>query len=149
MSSHDLSPERREELFVRAVDGCLSASDQRELDAYLAAHPEARDELDDHLEIKSMTDAVVGRILADAKIDPPRPSLAAQRVVDVGLSLLLTGVVLLCAFSLWGFFAAPETPLVLKIGAGLVGGGGLLLFVFVLRSRLRARGRDPYQEIDR
>lgn len=144
-----LSRQRREELFVRAVDGCLSAQDERELEAYLEDHPEARAELDDHQQIKDMTDAVVGRILATASIEPPRPTPATKGVLTVGLVLLLAGAVLLFGYALWGLFVAPETPTAIKAGTVLAGTGGLVLFALVFRSRLRAHGHDPYKEIDR
>lgn len=149
MSGHELSEERYQELLVRSVDGCLSPADARELADYLEAHPEAREEQAAHLEIKEMTDAAVGRILADAEIEAVRPMAAARSMLSLGFVLLLLGALVLVAFAAWSFTTDPGVPWAVKVGSALIGAGGLVLFAMVLRSRLRARGLDPYEEIDR
>ena len=144
--------ERFEELLVRAVDHELSAAQERELEAYLEAHPEACLERDDHLEIKAITDAAVARILADAQIEGPRPGDGGRAVLGLGFAALLVAALVgagALALSAWAFFIAPVMPLWVKVLAASAGGGVLLLFFYVLVIRLRGYGKDPYREIDR
>lgn len=138
-----------EGLVVKAVDGQLSAAESDDLERYLQEHPEMREELADFTLIKETTDAMVGRIMADADIEPPRETPPTKALIGGSYLLLLTGALLLIGFSVFTFLTDSEVPPIVKIGSSIGGIGALLLFAHYLRLRLRAVGTDPYREIDR
>lgn len=141
--------ERYEVLLMKAVDGLLSTDEQRELDEHLQGCASCRDELGDFHRIKETTDAMTARILQDVHIEPPRPSKAAKGLINASFLALLLGTLLLCGYAGTIFFTDAQVPLIIKVGAAAAGAGALGLFGYVLRARLRAMGRDPYEEIDR
>ncbi|MFP6685119.1 MAG: hypothetical protein VB934_10410 [Polyangiaceae bacterium] len=141
--------ERYESLAVKAVDGQLSAEERAELDALLAQSSERAAELEDFLSIKETTDAMTQRILTTARIEPPRVGRGARWIQRSSFLALLFGALLLCGYGAYHLFVDPELPPVVKL-ATLVGMSGLFaLFSYALTVRLRAAGKDPYQEIDR
>jgi anti-sigma factor RsiW len=144
-----MSQTRTEILLMKAVDGVLSVDEERELDALLEAQPELAEELDDYRDIKEVTDAMTQRILADAHIEPPRPTAAARGAIGLGWSALLVGYVLLLGYGGYVLSLDNDVPTTIKLGIGALAFGGLILFGYALRVRLRASGRDPYEEIDR
>lgn len=144
MSTH----EAWEILLMKAVDGVLDTDERTRFDAHLVGCERCRDEFDDFSAIKEGTDLLRARILADARIESPRPSPTQQRLFGLGTLMCVIGALILLGFSVFTFFADVGVPLPLKLGLGLVGLGGLILFLLVARTRLRAIGSDPYSEID-
>ncbi len=147
--THNNDQEYYEGLVVKAVDGQLSDAEKVELDAYLEEHPEMREELADFNLIKETTDAIVGRIMADADIEPPRETPAAKALIGGSYLLLLAGALLLIGFSVFTFLTDSGVPPIIKVGTSIGGIGALLLFGHYFRLRMRAVGNDPYREIDR
>jgi len=143
-----MSHERFEILLVKATDGQLSADERRELDAHLEGCGRCRDELRDFRLIKEATDAMTSRILADAAIEPPREPPRTRGLLGLGFVLLLAGALLLLGFAGYMLFAVSQLPLPIKIALGALAAGSALLLGYALRVRLRARGRDPYREVD-
>jgi len=141
--------QRYEELLMKAVDGLLSPSERRELDEHLQDCPSCAAELADFTEIKETTDAMTARILSDVAIESFRPSPQAKSVLSLGFALLLVGGLLLLGYAAYLLAVDAEVPLPIKIGAGAMGAGTLVLAAYVARVRARALGRDPYEKIDR
>lgn len=141
--------ERYEALLMKAVDGLLTPSERTELDAHLASCPDCAAELCDFMAIKETTDAMTERILADADLEPFRPSAPARTVLSIGFLALLAGGFLLLSYAAYALFVDATVPLVVKVGTGALGAGILVLAAYVLRVRIRSLGRDPYEEIDR
>jgi len=135
-------------LLMKAVDGVLEPEERPLFDAHLAECQGCRDELADFNAIKGGTDQLRERILADARIEAPRPARAERRLIGLGTLLFVAGMVLLLGFSAYVFFADLNVPLPLKVALGLIGLGALVLFFFVARAKLRSLGVDPYNEID-
>jgi len=144
MSDH----ERYEILLVKATDGVLSTEERGELDEHLAGCADCRAELADFNLIKETTDAMTARILADATIEPPREPGSARRILGLGFVLLLCGALLLLGFAGYTLFTDARVPLIVKVGAGALGLGVLVLSAYVAALRRRAARRDPYKEID-
>ena len=88
------------------------------------------------------------RILMTARIEPPRVGRGARWIQRSSFLALLFSALLLCGYGAFHLFVDPELPPVVKL-ATLVGMSGLFaLFSYALTVRLRASGKDPYQEID-
>jgi len=62
--------------------------------------------------------------------------------------LMGVGAVLLVAWSGWTLYRS-DMELVPKLAMGCLLGGALLLFLIVLRGRLRTLPYDPYTDIER
>ncbi len=140
--------EHYEALLMKAVDGVLSASERQELDAYLTEHPELTAELDDFTHIKETTDAMTARILRDAQIEPPRPTASTRTLISGSFLLLLTAVLLLLGWAGYHIAMDADLPPLVKVAFGLGAVGAVGLLGYVLCVRVRASGRDPYEEID-
>lgn len=136
-----------EDLWVKAVDGLLSDEEKCRFDAFMDEQPELRKDLQMDLEIKMSTDALTQRILQDAKLSPPRPSIGVQASRQGAFAVLASGAAVLLGFGGYAWFTIPDLPLWAKLGVGLSGLGLMALIVPLVKARLA--GSDPYQEIDR
>jgi anti-sigma factor RsiW len=146
---NDQPHERYETLLVKAVDGLLTADEQRQLQAHLERCADCRAELRDFKQIKQETDAMRDRILMDARIEPPRETRRLGAYLGLAFMLLLAGGLVLLGFAAHRLLTDPQVPLLVKLGLGLAGLGGALLLAHLIRVRLRGLGKDPYREIDR
>ncbi len=141
-----MNHEHYEHLLVKAVDRVLTPEERKELDAHLLTCPACTAELQDFQRIKETTDAMTARIMLDAAIEPPRPSVPAKLWIQACFVALLLGLLLLGGFAVYSLYIDAQVPLIVKVGTGLASLGGLGLLLYVLR--LRAAGKDPYEEID-
>lgn len=152
MSEHDAleeETERWEILVNKAVDGVLSPEEERELEALVARSDERRDELADMRAIKDATDGLRQRIRASYEAEPARPSAPLGlwwAVLGAAGALGLASVAGHALFVLATDGSAPR-PIVWGVLA-MAGAAMLALGTLAIR-RARARGRDPYEEVDR
>lgn len=144
-----MSESNFEALLMKAVDGVLTEAEERELEAYLEAHPEAVDELEDYREIKEVTDQMTERMLADARLEPFRETPGQRSFSWVAFAMIFAGLTMILAFTFERLFADPDVPWAIRFGAALVLGGVTALFLRTLWRRVRTLGTDPYEEIDR
>ncbi|MFN3201600.1 MAG: hypothetical protein ACE366_24570 [Bradymonadia bacterium] len=136
--------ERALELLMKAVDGLLTAPEQAEFEALLAAEPALKQEYEEMSGVKSETDTLAHRIRATG----PRESEAGRRTVGFATTLIVAGTALLAGYATYEFIAHPHVPTVVQVGIGAVAAGVVALLGKVIAGRLSA-GRDPYEEIDR
>jgi anti-sigma factor RsiW len=144
MSGH----ERFEALLMREVDGVLDATGRDELERHLEQCEQCRGELEDFRRIKQTTDTMTARILADAHIEPPRPQGSTKLLMRLSFAALLAGLLLLLGSGARELALDASLPWPLKLGAGLLAAGTLGLLGHLIRLRIAASGRDPYEEID-
>ena len=140
---------RYEELAMRAVDGLLTESEAAELAAFTEGRPDRTAEIEDFHDIKRSTNAMRDRIAATARIEPARPDRVTQSTLHLAFVLIWAGLIGLYGFAAYEFLVDPETPVWIKTAGGLFGVGLVILFLYVLRVRLRGLRHDPYAEIDR
>lgn len=145
----DRIPESMEALWVKAVDGLLTEEEAAELEAWLDTQPELRRELEMEMSIKMTTDTMTARIMADARIEPPKPTRGTRTVLGTGFFFVFTGLAILFGFGLHALLTDPEIPPLLRAGVLIAGFGVATLLGYVVRVRLRAAGEDPYREVDR
>ncbi len=143
------SHEPFEALLMKTVDGVATADERARLAAHLEACEAAAPSLDDFLRIKRATDAMSQRLRRDAHIEPPRPDPAVRAWMGVAFASMLAGALALVGFALYVLFTDVTVPPVVRFGMGALALGGAFVLGRLLVLRLRARGRDPYQEIDR
>lgn len=140
--------ETYEILAMKAVDGLLTEDEQRLLEEHLETCEECREELEDFQFIKKSTDRVRQRIMQDASIEPFREPPIVRTWNWASFLMIWTGTLVLVGYGAYTFFLDPKVPLLVKIAAGLAGGGGLGLFSYILTNRLQGQANDPYREID-
>lgn len=146
----DVSDEERyQELAMRAVDGHLTEAESAELAALTEGHPDRVAELEDFHALKRSTDAMRDRIAATARIEPLRANGVTKTTLTFAFALVWVGLIGLYAFAAYRFATDPEVPIWAKAAGGVFGVGLLILFLYVLRVRLRGLRHDPYKEIDR
>lgn len=144
-----MNEERLEALMVKVVDGVATPAEREELMAYLAHEPALRRELDAHLALKSVTDGWVKRLELDLAEDAHRKSLGFRLESAIGVSLFVVGLGLLTG---WGFveLTLDETvPVAIRVGAGAMLAGSVVLLVAVIRWRLKMLPKDHYTEVIR
>lgn len=141
--------EQLEVLWVKAVDGLLSAEEAARLERLLDAQPGLREELELDMNIKATTDAMSARLLAEARIEAPRPTRRTRSVLGAGFFFVFAGLAILFGFGLHVLMTDPEVPNLVRAGVLIAGFGVATLLGYVLRIRLRAVGNDPYEEVDR
>jgi len=149
MSPSETREPTREELLAMAyVDGELDLGARREFEAQLAGRPDLAREV-----------AALQRLNVLARqLAGPEPMDHEWRRLDRGalhsggsrlaLALMGVGAVLLVAWSGWTLYRS-DMELVPKLAMGCLLGGALLLFLIVLRGRLRTLPYDPYTDIER
>lgn len=138
-----------EALLMKAVDGVLTDGEERELRDHLEGCASCREELADFEQITEATDMIRQRILAHARVEPPREGAVTRWLTVSAYFLLIGGFALVYGLSLHGFFVNPEIGLSMKIGAGGLIAGCLVMLATLIPGRLRALKHDPYREIDR
>jgi ferric-dicitrate binding protein FerR (iron transport regulator) len=144
-----MTPERLEELMVRAVDGLATPAEREELMAYVTAHPEHGTELDAHRAIKAVTDGWVARLDVDLAVDANRTSTVSRIEGGLGMGLLLAGLAIFGGFGLTALVLDPEVPAWVKLGTALCCSGGLVLLLAAVRRRLTTMPSDRYNEVIR
>ena len=141
-------PTRDELLAMAYVDGELEESAAREFEERLKTSSELTREI---AELRRL--AVLARQVA-----PPEPmdyeweKLAKDPIQRSGLSLgwalLFVGVIGHMGWFLWALFSG-DADTGLKIVTGALAAGALILFLIVLRQRLKTLPYDPYRDVQR
>ena len=144
----DASHRHYETLLNEAVDGTIGVEEAREFEAHLAACAACRAEFDDFRSIKKVTDAMTQRILEDAHLEPLRPQGIRRAVLFAAFGMVFLGLAMMSAQGLYDVIRADDMPPLMHIGLITLLSGTALLAIYVLYSRVRTRGRDPYREID-
>lgn len=141
--------ERYEELLMKVVDHVATEEEASELAQHTAVCEGCRAELDDFADVKRTTDAMTARILQDAQIESFVPSVVDRATLHIGWWLMLAGALVLIGMGGYAMATDPQIPAPFKAAFGAASAGAIALFVRALRTRWRASGRDPYEEIDR
>jgi len=144
MNPQDAEIETMRAMISGYLDGELDPGERQRLDAYAAAHPEFRRELD---EMRALVHAA-------ADMRPPAvPEEEWERFLDnvynrlerrLGWMLTMVGASGLLAVALYFVVVLPWAPVPVKVAADLLLAGLGVLFLSVLRQRLSARKTDRY-----
>jgi len=125
------------------LDGELDAGERQRLEAYAAAHPDFKRELDEMRGFVQHTD-----------LRPPAiPEEEWEKFLDnvynrlerrLGWMLTIVGISALLGLALYFVIVLPWAPAPVKIAADILLAGLGVLFLSVLRERLHARKSDRY-----
>jgi hypothetical protein len=142
-----MKQERYEELVVIVADGKATKEEEEELKSYLESRPELAEELEAHIQIKSITDNWMERVKLDLLVDEQNQARQSER--NIGLIFLGIGISLLYGFGIYQLLSGPETPLVVRIGIATAGTGLAILLFSLIRQRIITSKKDKYSEIIR
>ncbi len=81
------------------------------------------------------------------KLDELVNDLTAKRIADISWFLIITGVVMAVVFAIYQFWLDTSMPWYSKLMVSLLWGGGIGLFISVLRQRLITRKTDKYNKV--
>ena len=70
-------------------------------------------------------------------------------MLNLGIILIGTGIVVLLGYFCRSFFVNADIPLALRIGVGVIGGGVLVLVIRAIRDRLARKKAEKFKEVER
>lgn len=140
-------------LLAGYMDGELTREETERFKKHLSHCTDCRDDLLQLGELKEVTEHMKHEHLPDAFWD--QYWLGVYNRMERGLAwvLLSIGGTILVGFGLWQlvseFFLNAEVPLLLRLGLGITIAGSAVLFVSLIRERMRMWRHDPYKEVQR
>ena len=148
MSREEREPTRDELLAMAYADGELPAAERVAFEERMASESALRREVTELRKLELIARQVAPREPMDCEWEQIEKGLVHRAGLGVGFLALLLGAIGITAWIAWDL-ARSELGLVPKILVFLVLGGLLLLFLVVLRNRLRTLPYDPYTEVQR
>jgi ferric-dicitrate binding protein FerR (iron transport regulator) len=154
MTSNETNDKARVQgLMMGALDGEISAEEQRELDGILARDSEVRAEWDRLKRVKEVTGAMTYREPPEEIWDEYWVSVYNRTERGIAWILVSMGGVVVLAYGAWKFletlWADANAPGFLKLAIMAVAVGLIVLAISVIREKLFTNRRDPYKEIER
>jgi anti-sigma factor RsiW len=126
------------------LDGELDAADRSKVDAYAAAHPEFRKEIDEMRALLGATERFRAPHVREEEWDRFLDHVYNRLERRVGWLLTIVGAAGLAALALYFIVVIPWAPAPIKLLVELLLVGLGVLFVSVLRQRLAMRKTDRY-----
>ena len=137
-----------EEKLSGYLDGELSQQQSQQLRIHLESCASCKDL---HSELNNLKNAIK-TIQCDggeeAILEKIMNDLDAGKKQQWGWRLVIVGAVMLVGYAFIGFVFSSEINSFEKLAIGLLGLGGILLFLSVLRQRLIASKTDKYKDIN-
>lgn len=135
------------------LDGELDPEERAAFEEELARSPELRRELEAFRATKEVTDAVQLIEFPDAVWDRYWESTYNRLERQLGWIVLSIGAMIVLGFAGYNVVMSlvhdTETPVIVRLGIGLLCVGGAILFISVLRERIFTRKTDPYRGVRR
>jgi len=151
MTSPDLCDSLRWDL-MRVVDGEADADVQRRVEGHLESCARCRQEYDELLKLKGVTQSMRLQDLPDARWAGYWQDLYRRLERGTGWFLLSVGLILVCCYAVLelfrSFFFDPQVPLIVRLGFGISAIGVIILLVSILRERLFARKIERYDKVE-
>ena len=133
-------------LLMGYVDGELDENDLRRVEAALASDPALQAELAGMRRLKDLTADLGFDEKTDAELKAFWGSVYNRMERHIGWMLLLAGVLGLTAVCLFLFLDSDETHWIVKVLAGCMGLGALILLWSVWRERALVMPHDRYSK---
>ncbi len=151
--SSTVDREKFQALMMGALDGELSAEQQRQFEQLLAGDKKLQSEFEKYKKLKEATSTM------QFKSPPPEVWDAYWRQVynrverGIGWLIFSIGAIILLTYGGFKLVESvindPGLAIIVKIGILLSVGGLAILFVSVAREKLFTRKHDPYREVQR
>ncbi len=130
------------------IDGELTQQERQQVERHVEDCAECRRLQQDLTELRSQLHESVGREFGNDRFREAFQSPGNQLLSTLGWIALVAGVLLLGIFIVASFLADDSVSAGMKILIGLPYFGLLLLFVAVLRRRLREARNDKYKDVE-
>ena len=138
-------------LIAAYLDGELEEKEKKRVEAHLSQCAQCREEYEELNQLEEVLN----------KMQLKKPSREVWEVYwssvynrlerKIGWIFLSIGLIILIGMGVYpamaGFINNPETPLLLKVGVMSLIGGGIIIFVSILREQLFCRKRERYKEV--
>lgn len=131
----DPEHERVQALLQRSLAGTATDAESEELALYATDRPDLRDHIEAQVQRGALGHGWLERVQRDQSIAEVDGSRRAQLERGVGLTLLLSGWLLV--------YLSPV------VGGPVAGAGLLILLYSLIRVRLATHAQDPYKDIER
>ncbi len=148
MKSEEPEPTRDELLAMAYADGELPAAERVAFEERMANESALRLEVTELQKLDLIARQMAPREPMDYEWESIEQGLVHRAGLGIGFLALLLGAIGIMAWVAWDL-ARSDVGLVPKILVFLVLGGLLLVFLIVLRNRLRTIPHDPYTEVQR
>lgn len=129
------------------LDGELAQGDRQRVELHLESCAKCRVALE---QLSRLHAAAGKRALGEMTRQDWRAimdKVVAKTSRGTGWVLYLAGLLLVCGYGGYAFFADDTVPALIKTGIGAIVVGVILLFVSVLRERLAERKSDKYEDV--
>jgi anti-sigma factor RsiW len=137
-------------LMMAALDGEISADEQRELDGLIAEQPDIAHEWQRFVRLKEVTTGMSLRTPPEETWDRYWHSTYRRAERGLGWLLVSIGAIILGGYWAWhaveAFFDASSEPLGIRIAIAALAIGLVILAVSVVREKIFTNRRDPYQK---
>ena len=136
-------------LMMGHLDGELTADQEREFRAWLERDPEAGRELAQYRRLNDLADGLQIKEPQDYEWDRFWGKVYNRMERRLGMTLVLVGLGILSLAGLVWIVVTPALSLGPRLGLGALALGAVLLFLNVLRGRLRTLPYDRYRGVQR
>ncbi len=144
----DREPTRDELLAMAYADGELAADARSEFEERMAHEPALCREVAEQKKLEVIARQVAPREPKDHEWERLESEIVHPAGIGLGFLALFVGALGITIWCGWEL-AASDLEIVPKILLFLILGGFILLFLVVLRARLRTLPYDPYTEVER
>ncbi|MEQ8766280.1 MAG: zf-HC2 domain-containing protein [Planctomycetota bacterium] len=141
--------ERQKQMIMAYVDDELDAAERDAFREQMATDPELAREVTEFQNLVAMTKALKLKEPTDYEWDRFWGSLYNRMERGSGWALFALGGTLLIAYAMFEFMRADSIEMPWKLGGGGLFAGAGLLFLSVLRGRLRTMKYDRYRGVKR
>lgn len=153
MSASESKLERARHLMMAALDDEITPEERQELDALLQRDETLRAEWQELTHVKEATSMLAYPQPPDDVWDTYWTSVYNRLERGIAWILVSVGTVILAGWAGWEVIQAiaadSEIPLFAKVSMLAVVLGIVILFVSVVREKLRVRAHDPFKEVKR
>ena len=140
-------------LLMGYIDGELLPPDVRRIEDHLAVCVQCRREEQGFRRLGEVTEEMLNEELPALDIDAAWETIYRRLERSTGWLLMSAGLILLLGYFGWTmlneFFFDAEVPLVVRLGAGGMVGGMIVLLVSIGREVLTKYGSERYREVKR
>lgn len=131
------------------IDGELNREDREKVEAHLDSCSQCRSELEKYQKLEEVTKTVRLNEPSDEEWEKFWSNIYNRIERKAGWFLLIAGISVLAAYSIYRIAASPKLSPAVKSGTLLLLLGFIVLFISVLRGHFALRKFDQYRDVQR
>jgi hypothetical protein len=130
------------------LDGELSQQEAQRISVHLSQCKSCSDMYHALEQVKGAVSETTYPNMEQQKMNAILQDLTSRRMFDFFWFALVSGVLIAAVFAVYHFWFDPNIPFYSKLVMSLIWGGGIGLFLTVLRQRLLISKTDKYNKVD-